>query len=128
MKLIPLDSVLAEINKRLEMLVPYSQFDKGGMIELQVIKDKLNSLKVKEVDIEKELSTYLEVVKATDEDIDFVDFAKHFFELGLKAQKGELEYIKYQLELRLPETLDYNGVQVDREDFINDFIKAMKDE
>ena len=44
------------------------------------------------------------------------------------ARKEELEYIKYQLDLRLPETLDYNGVQVDREDFINDFIKAMKDE
>ena len=42
------------------------------------------------------------------------------------AKEEELEYIKYQLELRLPETLDYNGVQVDREDFINDFIKAMK--
>ena len=39
-----------------------------------------------------------------------------------------MEYVKYQLELRLPEILDYNGVQVDREDFINDFIKAMKDE
>ena len=44
------------------------------------------------------------------------------------AREEELEYVKYQLYLRLPETLDYNGVQVDREDFINDFIKAMKDE
>ena len=42
------------------------------------------------------------------------------------AREEELEYIKYQLELRLPEILDYNGIQVDREDFINDFIKAMK--
>ena len=44
------------------------------------------------------------------------------------AREEELEYVKYQLELRLPETLDYNGVQVDRKDFINDFIKSMKDE
>ena len=44
------------------------------------------------------------------------------------AREEEWEYMAYQLELRLPETLDYNGVQVDREDFINDFIKAMKDE
>lgn len=44
------------------------------------------------------------------------------------AREEELEYVKYQLYLRLPETLDYNGIQVDREDFINDFIKAMKDE
>ena len=41
------------------------------------------------------------------------------------TREEELEYVKYQLELRLPKTLDYNGVQVDREDFINDFIKAM---
>ena len=44
------------------------------------------------------------------------------------AREEELEYVKYQLELRLPETLDYNDVQVDREGFINDFIKAIKDE
>lgn len=44
------------------------------------------------------------------------------------AREEELEYVKYQLDLRLPETLNYNGVQVDREYFINDFIKAMKDE
>lgn len=43
------------------------------------------------------------------------------------AREDELEYIKYQLDLKLPKTLNYNGVQVDREDFINDFIKAMKD-
>jgi hypothetical protein len=43
---------------------------------------ELAESEVKEVDLEKELCTYLEVVKATDEDIDFVDFAKHFFELG----------------------------------------------
>ena len=44
------------------------------------------------------------------------------------AREDELEYIKYQLDLLLPETLDYNGIQVDREDFINDFVKAMQDE
>lgn len=44
----------------------------------------------------------------------------------MMAKEEELEYVKYKLELRLPETLDYNGVQVDREDFINDFVKAIK--
>lgn len=44
------------------------------------------------------------------------------------AREEELEYVRYQLDLRLPETLDYNGVHVDRENFINDLIKAMKDE
>ena len=44
------------------------------------------------------------------------------------ARKEELEYVKYQLELRLPETLDYNGVKVERKDFIEDFIKAIEDD
>ena len=44
------------------------------------------------------------------------------------AREEELEYVKYQLELRLPETLDYNGIKVNRKDFINDFTKAMKDD
>ena len=44
------------------------------------------------------------------------------------AREEELEYVKYQLELRLPETLDYNGIKVNRKDFINDFTKAMKNE
>lgn len=44
------------------------------------------------------------------------------------AREEELEYVKYKLELRLPETLDYNGIKVNRQDFINDFIKAMRDE
>ena len=44
------------------------------------------------------------------------------------AREEELEYVKYQLELRLPETLDYNGIKVNRKDFINDFIEALKDE
>jgi hypothetical protein len=44
------------------------------------------------------------------------------------AREEELEYVKYQLDLRLPETLDYNGVQVNREDFIKEFVKAIRDE
>jgi len=65
----------------------------GRLIGYKDALHKLDTLEVKEVDLEKELSTYLEVVKATDEDVDFVDFAKHFFELGMsvrnKVQKGE---------------------------------------
>ena len=53
------------------------------------------------------------------------DQAKEAIEI---AREEELEYIKYQLELRLPETLDYNGVKVERKDFIEDFIKAIEDD
>jgi hypothetical protein len=40
----------------------------------------------------------------------------------------DLEYVKYQLELRLPETLVYNDVKVERKNFIKDFMQAMEDE
>jgi hypothetical protein len=39
-----------------------------------------------------------------------------------------MEYVKYQLELRLPETLVYNDVKVERKNFIKDFMQAMEDE
>ena len=39
-----------------------------------------------------------------------------------------MEYVKYQLELRLPEILVYNDVKVERKNFIKDFMQAMEDE
>lgn len=64
----------------------------------------LDTLEVKEVDLEKEISNYLDNHNLNIQDggrivfnngdtpnflCDFRDIAKHFFELGLKAQKGE---------------------------------------
>ena len=43
----------------------------------------LDTLEVKEVDLEKECAKYFE------ENDDYIKFARHFFELGLKTQKGE---------------------------------------
>jgi hypothetical protein len=52
----------------------------------------LNTLEVKEVDLEKELDSMitpeLKLHKALPS---LFDVAKHFFELGLKAQKGDIE-------------------------------------
>ena len=93
MKLIDKDALIAEIESLLDKGRYHEEYDcayrDGNNSALYALKGKIDTLEVKEVDLEKELSTYLEVVKATDEDIDFVDFAKHFFELGLKTQKGE---------------------------------------
>ena len=44
----------------------------------------LDTLEVKEVDLDKEWKEFLK-----DGDVGFKEIAKHFFELGLKAQKGE---------------------------------------
>ena len=64
----------------------------------------LNTLETKEVDLDKEIYNYLDIHSLNIQDggrivfnngdtpnfwCDFRDIAKHFYELGLKAQKGE---------------------------------------
>lgn len=43
------------------------------------------------------------------------------------AEKDTIDYACYELELRLSEYLNYNGIQVERSEFIKDFRKAMED-
>ena len=51
------------------------------------------------------------------------------FILGYEqAEKDTIDYACYKLELRLPEYLNYNGIQVERAEFIKDFRKAMEEE
>ena len=68
----------------------------GKKIMLRDILLFLNTLEVKEVDLDKEKDDYWN--KLCDDEFGellerdakwFDDIAKHFFELGLKAQKGE---------------------------------------
>jgi hypothetical protein len=88
-KYIPLDALVAEIENLKCNLCPdfYEyNYDAAKVELLEKIEILINNLKVKEVDLEKELRDF--VVG----DIDDYDMglAKHFFELGLKAaQKGE---------------------------------------
>lgn len=68
-------------------------FRDGNNSALYALKGKLDTLEVKEVDLEKEMSEYF--VEHSDEFFSdkYKLFAKHFFELGMavsnKAQKGE---------------------------------------
>lgn len=43
------------------------------------------------------------------------------------AEKDTIDYACYELEFRLPEYLNYNGVQVERAEFVKDFRKAMEE-
>lgn len=88
MKLIDKDALVAGIEKRINFnrtLNAHSRAD-----ECNAILSFINSLEVKEVDLEKELDSMitpeLKFHKALPS---LFDVAKHFFELGLKAQKGE---------------------------------------
>lgn len=91
--LIDKDAVVAEIKRRMDenrgkqTLPQYF-----GMIEEDLnILSFIDTLEVKEVDLEKEIELvkgdYEQVDVAWNNDFDFI--ARHFFELGLKAQKGE---------------------------------------
>ena len=99
-------ALVAEI-ERIEYETNYEPFTDKVLGKRRVcrgIKSFLDTLEVKKLDLEKELETLIEKEKAfvTDNrvvkycngdsfnhiyELEFI--AKHFFELGLKAQKGE---------------------------------------
>lgn len=90
-------AVVAEIERRLSLLKENEgvlSMLAGGMFvnEFKDILSFLDSLEVKEVDINKEISQFIDAnfEKATiGHKLSLRRVAKHFFELGLKAQKGE---------------------------------------
>jgi hypothetical protein len=103
MKLIDKDALVAEINKRI-IDAPVNNIGHQRVWAYNDVKDIIDTLEVKEVDLEKELNNFIEQQKAFVKDdrvveynngdtfnhiYDLEDIAKHFFELGLKAQKGE---------------------------------------
>ena len=98
MEVIDKAAIVAEIKDLIRANEVYLSEPKTDEIRFQkvgaysVLNDLLhfiNTLEVKEVNLEKELEKYLD-----SNDIEFsyqiklLDFAKHFFELGIKA-KGE---------------------------------------
>lgn len=91
-------AVVAEIEKKLDKYGKLYSFNYAAVKDLESLLNFLNALKVKEVDLEKELSILdntlfdldeVAVVGTTDyitvEDVK--DIAKHFFELGLNAKR-----------------------------------------
>ena len=104
MKLIDKDAILAEIESLLDKGKYHEEYDcayrDGNNGALYALKGKLDTLEVKEVDLDfqmfaKEMDTVLilpssETKNTEEEPLNWeYAIAKHFFELGLKAQKGE---------------------------------------
>ena len=99
MKLIDKDAVLAEIEKLKDEALEYG--DKSRWFLVAALAKEINSLEVKEVDIEKEVIDWWNAHYSSKaytfegytghyvENSTLIEIAKHFFELGLKAQKGE---------------------------------------
>ena len=99
MKLI--DAVVAEIEKiRAKWFGINNDFSDGQKVALTKVLSLIDTLEVKEVDLNREMQAfaflYLEPLKISDSNIgisitmaQLYRCAKHFFELGIKAQKGE---------------------------------------
>lgn len=84
-KYIPLDDVVAEINRVLNSYDPNEIT--SGRYALVSLRNFIDTLEVKEVDLDFEQELY----KAFGQVKDFtlgMRIAKHFYELGLKAKKG----------------------------------------
>lgn len=99
MKLIDKDAALAVIDKRINQIatgiteIPLTGREKAdATLEREVlgkVRSLIDSLEVKEVNLEKELKDWMQDNTDTAGFFDTEELAKHFFELGLKAQKGE---------------------------------------
>ena len=85
MTLIDKDALVAEIDKRI-MDAPINLIGHQRVWACNDIKDIINSLEVKEVDFESEWKKYFEY-RGDVATVNIKHLAKHFFELGLKAQK-----------------------------------------
>lgn len=87
MKLIDKEKVVEEINSILNSYDPNEIT--SGRYALIKLREFLDTLEVKEVDLEKEIALvkgdYEQVDVAWNNDFDFI--ARHFFELGLKAKE-----------------------------------------
>lgn len=96
------DALVAEIDRLIEkakaerVLYPKTILSAKNLLLLEDydrLKKIIDKIEVKEVDLEKEFDDYTKDIMACD--IQFEPFthmyncAKHFFELGLKAQKEE---------------------------------------
>lgn len=90
-ELIDKAAIIAEIRKRgTEYPCDNSEQDIGYHCALYEMQDFINSLKVKEVDLEEEVDLLIKSSTwAMANKEDFLRVAKHFFELGLKVKKGE---------------------------------------
>ena len=96
---IPKSAVVAEIERRkdaalmrqqnLEAIGQETALNKMIVFELNRIISFIDSLEVKEVDLDAEIVKYEESFKHNPASMGYKETAKHFFELGLKAQKGE---------------------------------------
>ena len=99
--LIDESALVSEINRLITELVEEGEdtmFEQGRISAFEDAKLFIDTLEVKEVDLEKDVESYwkqcdlswcIDAYNMTHVRSMLSDIAKHFFELGLKVQKGE---------------------------------------
>jgi hypothetical protein len=87
---IPKDALVAEINKRI-IDAPIDCYGHQRVWAYNDVKDIINTMEVKGVDLDfaKEVDVWMRDNEDTNGFFNPQELAKHFFELGLKAQKKE---------------------------------------
>ena len=93
-KYIPLDALVAEIERRFDeysssILKHYDACKEAKAQELGKILTIIDTLEVKEVDLDMEINLYVRNLHRVPNFEELNKFARHFFELGLKARKGK---------------------------------------
>lgn len=91
--LIDKDALVAEIERlRKKNNESENVYDFGTEGALKSVLSFINTLEVKEVDLESEMDKYFETMEVLEHEYIFEDtfqkIARHFFELGLKAKQG----------------------------------------
>lgn len=82
------DALVTEIKRLHKEHSSKYECDEAALV-LEDLEDFLETLEVKEVDLWTELSNYIEHYRNRETGYTLFGIAKHFFELGLRAQKGE---------------------------------------
>lgn len=97
MKLIDKADIVAEIERRLEKIANASSENNRELsaihgaqqYELINLVQYIDSLEVKEVNLDGEINLWVRNLHRVPNFEELNKFARHFFELGLKAQKGK---------------------------------------
>lgn len=113
MELIDKAALVAEIDNLKHKVDDRYTYSRGWKDALCMLEAELDTLEVKEVDLEKELSQWWKYERTKDYNVDILyerypnvsmKLAKHFFELGLRVnQKGEKGMI---LDSRIESTIN----------------------
>ena len=121
------DAVVAEI----ERISCENPMDNSWYVDTEELLDFLDTLEVKEIDLEKKIKSWLNNGNITDtryddyDDGDIESTAKHFFELGLKASNPITTITKENLESLVRQVID---LYLEAGEHYNSVIKEEREE